>query len=870
MLVEVGSEPGMGELSSNEIRCPGNVHVCPPPYVTPPSTSSRSTRSGSRVSAKSCASPASAKKKSLPKKATATQSPRKVVNKKKMNEKKKEPRKSNPKVDLNQSDVCPVCEKVVGESEEGLECDECLKWRHRECIDISEEEYVNINDTGANWLCYLCSSQVPSVIAAVDSPSTSNKVKGLIWGEMKGTDEIRKSIDSAYESVVKWDYNIMQLPLRGKEKDCVMLEITRLIRLYNENTPWKGLALHMLQIFLPIVLQKPYQKSKNKNNKKYLSKRLEMWKLGRLKELVSECSLIQDKMKKVTAKKTRSQERTFTQLMMHGKVKKALDLVNTSNDVKGVHEVTDQIKENLQSKHPDAAPINSGSTPYIGEAGNEVEEVYFEDIDAESIIKATKMSSGSGGPTKIDMDLWQQLLCTKFSETHSKNLADEIATLTKRLCTQDVCNDEISTLLACRLVPLKKSDGAIRPVGIGEALRRIMGKAVSWVVKKDIVEAVGTLQTCAGMESGIEGAIHAVKRGWDEPGCEAVLLVDADNAFNRINRKVSLENIKSLCPPLHKYLLNCYNTPARLYLKDGTWILSKEGATQGDNLAMAMYSLSTRPLIELLAGVIADQDVFQTWFADDSSALGKLAAIKIWWDTLCKHGPGFGYHPKPAKTILILKDETLMPKALEIFGDTGIKITCDGDRHLGAVIGSETFKDEYVSKKVAGWVEDVKKLSRFAIEDPQAAYIAYTKGMSSRWTFVQRRVCNTSKLFQPLEDVIRQVLLPAIVGRAISDSERNMIALPMRYGGLGIQNPVEIADREYFTSKKITEKLTDHIYAQHLDLTGLDRKWMGSVKSSMKLAKETFLKKVAQDIANALPEKQKNAFLGAQCKGASS
>ena len=105
------------------------------------------------------------------------------------------------------------------------------------------------------------------------------------------------------------------------------------------------------------------------------------------------------------------------------------------------------------------------------------------------------------------------------------------------------------------------------------------------------------------------------------------------------------------------------------------------------------------------------------------------------------------------------------------------------------------------------------------------------------------------------------MLLPAIVGRAISDSERNMIALPMRYGGLGIQNPVEIADREYFTSNKITKKLTDHIYAQHLDLTGLDRKWMGSVKSSMKLSKETFLKKVAQDIANALPEKHKNAFL---------
>ena len=30
----------MRELSSNEIRCPGNVHVCPPLYVTPPFTSS--------------------------------------------------------------------------------------------------------------------------------------------------------------------------------------------------------------------------------------------------------------------------------------------------------------------------------------------------------------------------------------------------------------------------------------------------------------------------------------------------------------------------------------------------------------------------------------------------------------------------------------------------------------------------------------------------------------------------------------------------------------------------------------------------------------------------------------------------------------
>ena len=44
-------------------------------------------------------------------------------------------------------------------------------------------------------------------------------------------------------------------------------------------------------------------------------------------------------------------------------------------------------------------------------------------------------------------------------------------------------------------------------------------------------------------------------------------------------------------------------------------------------------------------------------------------------------------------------------------------------------------------------------------------------------------------------------------------------------------------------------------------LTGLDREWIGSIKTSMKLAQETFFKKIAQGIAKVLPKKQTNAFL---------
>jgi len=67
-----------------------------------------------------------------------------------------------------------------------------------------------------------------------------------------------------------------------------------------------------------------------------------------------------------------------------------------------------------------------------------------------------------------------------------------------------------------------------------------------------------------GLESGIEAAIHAVGKSFEEDNSQCLLLVlmDADNAFNKLNRKVSLENIKILCPPCtHTYLHNSYHTP---------------------------------------------------------------------------------------------------------------------------------------------------------------------------------------------------------------------------------------------------------------------------------------------------------------------
>ena len=58
---------------------------------------------------------------------------------------------------------------------------------------------------------------------------------------------------------------------------------------------------------------------------------------------------------------------------------------------------------------------------------------------------------------------------------------------------------------------------------------------------------------------------------------EDVLLVDAANAFNSLNRKVFLHNINVVCPSISVYVLNCYTLPSRLFIIGGTEMKSSEG-----------------------------------------------------------------------------------------------------------------------------------------------------------------------------------------------------------------------------------------------------------------------------------------------------
>ena len=152
---------------------------------------------------------------------------------------------------------------------------------------------------------------------------------------------------------------------------------------------------------------------------------------------------------------------------------------------------------------------------------------------------------------------------------------------------------------------------------------------------------------------------------------EAVILVDATNAFNRLNRQVTLLNCNKICPAKAHILINTYRNTSCLFV-DGQCLLSEEGTTQGDLLAMAMYAIGTLPLTRRLDGIAK-----QTWYADDSAAASSLEKLRRWWDTLSEIGPLYGYFPNDAKTHILAKAQHVN-KAREVFGDTAMTISEEG------------------------------------------------------------------------------------------------------------------------------------------------------------------------------------------------
>ena len=77
------------------------------------------------------------------------------------------------------------------------------------------------------------------------------------------------------------------------------------------------------------------------------------------------------------------------------------------------------------------------------------------------------------------------------------NLKKTCAKIARRIATGTIAQSHLRPCNACRLIPLDKKP-ALGPIGVGEVLRRIIGRCIARCVSADLKHLGSNIQLCLG------------------------------------------------------------------------------------------------------------------------------------------------------------------------------------------------------------------------------------------------------------------------------------------------------------------------------------------------------------------------------------
>ena len=143
-------------------------------------------------------------------------------------------------------------------------------------------------------------------------------------------------------------------------------------------------------------------------------------------------------------------------------------------------------------------------------------------------------------------------------------------------------------------------------------------------------------------------------------------------------------------------------------------------------------------------------------------------------------------------------------------------ISCAGKRSLDGALGTKEVERASLEEYVSRWTQEVEVLAAFAKTQPQASLAVFTHGLVGRWTYAFRVMSiTTGDQLDRLEKVIAQQLMPSLTGQtALSTEMRNLLALPARFGGMGIARPTAVRDLQYEKSLATTKPPVEMILKQ--------------------------------------------------------
>lgn len=198
----------------------------------------------------------------------------------------------------------------------------------------------------------------------------------------------------------------------------------------------------------------------------------------------------------------------------------------------------------------------------------------------------------------------------------------------------------------------------IRPITVGETLRRLVGKCLCRITKMNASEFFSPLQLGVACPYGVEKIVHGLRMCVEEHGNEndfVVMKIDLRNAFNLVSRQALLEECREHFLELFQWAAWCYGDHPLLLSAMGA-LRSETGVQQGDPLGPLLFCLVLHKVVTAVtADSICSQLSFHSWYMDDGVIAGTKQAVLQALNIIKQLGPPLGLFINTSKCELFSK-----------------------------------------------------------------------------------------------------------------------------------------------------------------------------------------------------------------------
>ena len=263
----------------------------------------------------------------------------------------------------------------------------------------------------------------------------------------------------------------------------------------------------LLFMFPSCCLRAPPRTGRQKRNQatKFIDKLLERWLQGDVERLWRESQDSKARAKQQKGTSTQSPEKQRKR-----NIQRALLMIEEGNLTKtvqclqslGVAAPTEQTIEQLEEKHPKGPAVTVGRNTTVSNLS----------VSPEEILQQTQTFTAASSPGRSSLR-FEHLLAAFQSPipSISKHCLDSFTSLVNLLLTGDINKQAASHICGAKLIPLKKSDDSVRPIAVGDTLRRITSKCACRHVTPTARSLLFPHQVGVAVSAGCEAVIHSVR-----------------------------------------------------------------------------------------------------------------------------------------------------------------------------------------------------------------------------------------------------------------------------------------------------------------------------------------------------------------------